>query len=180
MDVFFPVHNLSSCFWTIQPRRQWNSHNKKSTNWFVEFSRIPHKSLKLVRLESVVRRCSVKKISQNSQENTRARVSFLMKLQSSFKNGDLPYCGIFENNSFYRIPPMATSVHFYKLYPADIYIFKVNNGKTRTISKICLKLLIETPKRRHWRHWLRSSVVIVNFEHISLSFLMFSLLTLIK
>ena len=38
-------------------------------------------------LEAVVQRCSVKKvfleISQNSQENTCARVSFLIKLQGS-------------------------------------------------------------------------------------------------
>ena len=38
-------------------------------------------------IEAVVRRCSLKKvflkISQNSQENTCARVSFLIKLQAS-------------------------------------------------------------------------------------------------
>ena len=43
-------------------------------------------SIILERAEAVVRRCSVKKvflkILQNSQENTRARVSFLIKLQA--------------------------------------------------------------------------------------------------
>ena len=41
----------------------------------------------VVATEAVVQRCSVKKvfleISQNSQENTCARVSFLIKLQAS-------------------------------------------------------------------------------------------------
>ena len=39
-------------------------------------------------LEAVVQKCSLKKvflkISQNSQENTSARVSFLIKLQAKF------------------------------------------------------------------------------------------------
>ena len=29
-------------------------------------------------------------------------------------------------------------------YPAGIYLFKVNNGNTRTICEICLKLTIKT------------------------------------
>ena len=33
--------------------------------------------------------------------------------------------------------------------PADIYLFKLNNGNTRTKYKICLKLTIKTPERRH-------------------------------
>ena len=44
-------------------------------------------------------------------------------------------------------------------------MFKVNNRSTRTRCKICPKLTVKTPKRRHWR---RSGVLIVNFEHISL------------
>ena len=43
----------------------------------------------------------------------------------------------------------------------DIYIFKVNNRKTRTRSEICSKITIKMPERRHWR---RSGVFIVNFE----------------
>ena len=39
----------------------------------------------------------------------------------------------------------------------------------------CSKSKIETPERRHWR---RSDVFIVNFEHISHLVLMFLLLTL--
>ena len=42
---------------------------------------------------------------------------------------------------------------------------------------MCSKLTINTPERRHWR---RSGVFIVNFEHISHLVLVFLLLTLNK
>ena len=45
----------------------------------------------------------------------------------------------------------------------SIYLLKVNNGNTTTGCEICSKLTIKTPKRRHWH---RSGVFIVNFEHI--------------
>ena len=74
--------------------------------------------------EAVTRRCSVKKvflkISQNSQENTRARVSFLIKLQAEACNlikketlaqvFSCEFCEIFKNTIFYRIHPVAASV----------------------------------------------------------------------
>ena len=41
--------------------------------------------------------------------------------------------------------------------------------------KYVLKLMIKTPERRHWR---RSGIFIVNFEHISHLVLVFLLLTL--
>ena len=50
-------------------------------------------------------------------------------------------------------------------------MFQIDNK-----SEICSKLTIKTPERRHWR---RSSVFIVNFEHIShlaLVFLWFTLM----
>ena len=37
------------------------------------------------------------------------------------------------------------------LYPPSIYLFKVNNENTRAVCKICSKLTIKTPERRHWR-----------------------------
>ena len=46
--------------------------------------------------------------------------------------------------------------------PTGIYMLKVNNRNTRTRCEICSKLTIKTPERRHWR---RSGVFIVNFEH---------------
>ena len=71
---------------------------------------------------------------------------------------------------------LAHSRHCYR-YPAGIYLFKVNNRNTRTRCEICSKLTINTPERRHWR---RSGVFIVNFEHISHLVLVFLLLTLNK
>ena len=47
--------------------------------------------------------------------------------------------------------------------PAGIYLFKVNNKKTRTRCEIYSKLKEKTPERRHWPH---SGVFIVNFEHV--------------
>ena len=62
--------------------------------------------------EAIAQRCSVNKllleISQNSQENTCARVSFLIKLtlaqEFSFK-----FCEISKNTFSYRTPLMAAS-----------------------------------------------------------------------
>ena len=52
-----------------------------------------------------------------------------------------------------------------------IYMFKVNNRNTRSkMCEICSKLTIKTPEQRHWR---RSGVSIVNFEHISYLVLLF-------
>ena len=61
------------------------------------------------------------------------------------------------------------------LIPAGNYMFKVNNRNTRTSCEICSKLTIKTPERRHWR---RTGVFTVNFEHISELALVFLLLTL--
>ena len=58
---------------------------------------------------------------------------------------------------------------------AGIYLLKVHNRNTKTKCEICLALTIKTPERRQWR---RSSVLIVNFEHISLLVLVFLWLTL--
>ena len=62
-------------------------------------------------------------------------------------------------------------------YPAGVYLLKANNRNTRTRCEICSKLTINAPERRHWR---RSGVFIVNFEHISHLVLVFLLLTLNK
>ena len=60
-------------------------------------------------------------------------------------------------------------------YTACIYLFKGSDVSTRTLCEICSHLRIKTPERRHWR---RSGVFIVNFEHVSPIFLMFILLIL--
>ena len=63
--------------------------------------------------EAVARRCSVKKvflkISQNLQENTFARVSFLIKIQALVQVISCEFCEISKNTFFYRTPPVATS-----------------------------------------------------------------------
>ena len=48
--------------------------------------------------------------------------------------------------------------------PAGIYLLKVNNRNTWPRCEISSNLTIKTPKKRHWR---RSGVFIVTFEHIS-------------
>ena len=60
------------------------------------------------------------------------------------------------------------------LTPVNIYLLKVNNKNTRKRCEIYSKLIVKGPKQRQWR---RSSVFIVNFEHISHLFLVFLLLT---
>ena len=67
--------------------------------------------------------------------------------------------------------------NFYKkeIVPASSYMFKVKNRNTRTRCEICSKLTIKIPERRHWR---RSGIFIVNFEHILHFVLVFLLLTL--
>ena len=52
----------------------------------------------------------------------------------------------------------------FKIFLAGIYLFKINNGTTRTMCEICSKLKIKTPKERTCLH--HSSVFIVNFEQI--------------
>ena len=51
-------------------------------------------------------------------------------------------------------------------FPASIYLFKVNGRNTKNRFEICLDLTIKTPERRHWR---RSGVFIVHFEHTTFS-----------
>ena len=60
------------------------------------------------------------------------------------------------------------------LYPAGIYLLKINNRNTRTRCEICSKVTIKIPERRQWRH---SDIFIVNSEYISHLILVFLLLT---
>ena len=61
------------------------------------------------------------------------------------------------------------------ILPAGIYLLEGYSKTTRTRSKICSKLTINTPE---WGYWRRLGVFIVNFEHISHLVLEFLLLTL--
>ena len=89
---------------------------------------------KVLYLEAVVHRCSVKKvfleISQISQENTCARVSFLIKLQAwdIFIKKEIlaqvcscEICEISKNTLSYRTPLVAASV-YYLLFTCSITI----------------------------------------------------------
>ena len=73
-------------------------------------------------MKKVARRCSVKKvffeISQNSQENTCARVSFLIKLTLA-QVFSCEFCEISKNTYSYRTPQVAASVH---VIPAQIIV----------------------------------------------------------
>ena len=53
---------------------------------------------------------------------------------------------------------------FSKTWPSRQFYIQIINKSTRTRCKIYSKLTIKTPERRHW---FRSGVFIVNFEHIS-------------
>ena len=68
-------------------------------------------SAKVPPAEAVVRMCSVKKvfleISENSQENTCARVSFIIKLQAFMKKEALAQ--VFSCEFFHRTPVVAAS-----------------------------------------------------------------------
>ena len=81
-------------------------------------------------IEAVAKRCSVKivflEISQNSQENTCARVSFIIKLQASACNFikketlaqvfSCEFCEISKNTFSYRTPPVAASGYRHETY----------------------------------------------------------------
>ena len=85
-----------------------------------------------------------------------------------------PPKSIIANSNLYLIIfLLSKSIWKHKLYPANIYLFKVNYKSTRKWSKISLKLKIKTPERRH------QHLFIANFEHISHFFLVFLLLTII-
>ena len=66
-------------------------------------------------------------------------------------------------------------MHIKRVFPAGIYLFKVNSRNARTQWEICSKLTMKTLERRQWR---RSGVLIVNSEHILHLVLIFLLLTL--
>ena len=74
---------------------------------------------------------------------------------------------LFPSLNIYMLSPCLSSV--------DMYLFKVNNGNTRTICEIGSKLTIKTTEQRHWR---RSGVFIVDFEPVSHIVLVFPLLAL--
>ena len=59
---------------------------------------------------------------------------------------------------------------FLDSFIVGIYLFKANNGNTRTMYKICLKLTIKTPDRCHW---CSPGVFIIIFGYTSQIILVF-------
>ena len=53
-------------------------------------------------------------------------------------------------------------------FPANIYLFKMNNRNTRKRCEICSKLTIKTPKRRHWTYYTPFSGII-DSEQVNVS-----------
>ena len=62
---------------------------------------------------------------------------------------------------------LGKDIYTGKNFSTNIYLFIVNNGNTRKMCEICLKLTIKSPQRR-------STVFIVNFKHVSCLFTLFS------
>ena len=50
-----------------------------------------------------------------------------------------------------KILPMSLIKFLKTLYPANIYLFKVNSSNTRKKCEFCSKLTIKTPEPRQWR-----------------------------
>ena len=103
--------------------------------------------------EAVAQRCSLKKllleISQNSYENTRVIVSFLIKLQASTCNFikketlaqvfPCEFCKIFKNAYFYRTPLMAASDSSIKLqFSSQEFKFKAIFTFTKNVRTMFL------------------------------------------
>ena len=58
---------------------------------------------------------------------------------------------------------MTFYYHQPDINPAGIYLLNVNNRNIRKRCEICSNSTIKVPERRHWR---RSCIFIVNFEHV--------------
>ena len=102
----------------------------------------------------------------NVRRNLQTKTAFLQSKEPDSYISN--YSGLrIRLNYFLFCNPKA---HVYTI-PAEIYLLKVNNRKTRTRCEICSKLTIKIPEWRHWREVFGtyftpcSSVSIVNFEH---------------
>ena len=108
----------------------------------------------LLTSEAVARRCSVKKvlleISQNSQENTCARVSFLIKLQAScnfIKKETLAqvfsseFCEISKNTFSYRAPLVAASV-LSEILPSKFLVLLIKCSASVGVLNLWIFLLL--------------------------------------
>ena len=95
----------------------------------------------------------------------------LFWLLSCWFEGGICCLGIFRFSACYFWCYWDFSKVLYK-FPADIYLFKIDNENSRKVCEICSQLTIKAPERSQWR---RSDVFIVNFQHILLIVLVCSL-----
>ena len=113
--------------------------------------------------EAVVQMCSVKKvfleISQNSQENTCTRVSFLIKLQawglqlylkkSLAQVFSCEFCGISKNTFSYRTPLVAASEHSLRMFLINKKIVFTEKRYRVKFSSIKKHLLLIKQKQKN-------------------------------
>ena len=81
-------------------------------------------------------------------------VNFLgMKGMEIFnKTGQIPLQRrriLFQCHYHYFEQIFTVTVYCSKGFPANIFLFKINNGNTRTICEICSTLTMKTPEQRH-------------------------------
>ena len=100
---------------------------------------------------------------------------FYLHLGRKFRAEDMSVSDLFTDDELFDILVISSI----KIFSVAIYLFKVNDGNTRTRCEICSKLTIKTPERRHWHHSVvfivnfelnfppYSSVSILNFEHVN-------------
>ena len=115
-------------------------------------------------------------ISENFLENKQACCSLLSVCHLSKTR--TPPKKFFRNSAKFRNAYFPEHLSVLLLlennFPANIYLFKINNRNTKKRCEICPKLTLRTPERRERR---RSGVFIVNFEHTSQLFPVFLWLT---
>ena len=110
--------------------------------------------------------------------NVRCNWFFLTLCLTYFKKcGEGSCCSLDTGHKLKKSSEDAQDMTYSLIKVNNTYLIKVNNSNTRKSCKICSQLKIKAIERRHWR---RSCVFIVNFEHISHLFLVFVLLTLNK
>ena len=124
------------------------------SNWFKELlsTSKTNNMTEVFMSEGATRRCSLKKvflsISQNSQESTWARVSFLIKACNSIKKETLArvfsceFCEISKNTFSYGTPPVAASVMFSWWWQNTIIIYYYSSLLLRSF-RICFSISFE-------------------------------------
>ena len=106
---------------------------------------------KIINAEAVSGKCSVKKMFY-SQEKICVRASFLIKSQLCFP---VSFPKVLRTSFFYKVPPVVSSANkrtkkIYdalqrRIYPSNIYLFRINNTNTRERCEVSSKLTIKAP-----------------------------------